>query len=85
MTKPEDIKPDSGELRCSTFRVTGYAMVPVEVQIDVQAYDEAMAMQVADNLLTRKPALMRRHIVNGSEDETSVHSFKSSVAEKLNT
>ena len=82
MSEPKDQTEKSGGLRCSAFRVTGYAMIPVEVQVDVQAYDEAMAMQVANDLFTSKPSLMRRHIVNGSEDETSCHSFKASVAEK---
>jgi len=84
MSEPKDQTEKSGELRCSTFRVTGHAMIPVEVQIEIEAIDEAMAMRVADKVLSTG-RLIYRHIVNGSEDESAAHSFKACAAEKLNT
>lgn len=86
MNEPKDTKPDSGELRCSTFRVVGYAMIPVEIAIDVSnCSTPEEAMQSANECLEKFPQMMKGYIVPGTEDYGCVHSFLASRAEQLDT
>lgn len=63
-----------------TFVVKGYAMIPVEVEITVQARGEASAGRKAERDFK---SLGRKAIVPGSADEGAVHDFRWSSAEEV--
>ena len=86
MSKTKTDGRDFDASRCSTFRVVGFAMIPVQIAIEVtncKTADEAM--QTANECLGKYPSLAKGYIVPGTEDHSCVHSFAASRAEKLDT
>jgi hypothetical protein len=62
-----------------TYRVTGYAMMPVQAEIFVDASSQDAALERAE-LAFKADETKRRFIIKGSEDETAIHSFRASNA-----
>lgn len=67
----------------SAYLVTGYAMVPVKVRIEVKASNESEAGRLAEEMFARSPK-KRSFIVPNSEDDTSVCDFRWSEAVRQN-
>lgn len=64
------------------YQVTGYAMIPIEVSITVQAKSDTEAKLKALKLFDENP---RKHTVPGSEDPYTVHDFQPNSAQILET
>lgn len=66
----------------SKFRVHGYAMVAVEVEMIVDAEDEHAAIRTAVKTF-RKANRKRDYVVSGSADESSVEQWVPSLTERV--
>ena len=67
----------------SKFRVTGIAMVPIEVVMEVEAIGRESALKLAE-LKFETNALSRwKWIVQNSHDDAAVHDFRAGEATPL--
>jgi hypothetical protein len=66
-------------MACSAYVVRGYALVPHEVEITVEAESPRQAMQKAKRIFERGPA-RHRFIVRGSEDLSAAFDFEPNEA-----
>ena len=73
MSKPQTKPRRSLDGIVRHYRVDGYAMVPVEVSVKVQANSEQEAIARAEKLSRHN---LRQGIVSNSMDECSVHDFR---------
>lgn len=64
------------------FRITGYAFVPVKVEIEAVGATAQIAGKTAE-LLWAKRSTGMSYIVPGTEDHGAAHSFKWSEAEPI--
>lgn len=65
------------------FRVSGFAMIPIEVQMVVEAPTEYLAKRAALDLFNHPNCSRRDFIVGGSEDESAVHAWEPLEAKPL--
>lgn len=64
------------------FKVTGLALIPVEVAITVEAVDEVNALAKAIGIFESSKR-KRQFVVPNSEDDGAVHAFEPSEATPL--
>lgn len=64
------------------YRVSGYALMPVEVEIKVRARSKQEARRLALNEFN-SPGGKRPHVVSGSEDESAVHNWRADAIEEI--
>lgn len=65
------------------FRVKGYALVPVEIAMEVVAQNEAQAKQQAEMIFKRPSTKRQQLIVPGTDDELAVHDFRANEATEV--
>lgn len=61
-----------------TYRLTGYALVPVEVEMEVDAEDEQTAIQIGQAHFKSDPSA---YVVSNSADECSACDWEPSATE----
>lgn len=64
----------------SHYRVTGFALVPVEVAVRLEAVSEADAKTIAKTLFRENT---RKYIIPGSSDESAAFDFIPSECQHL--
>jgi len=81
ITNPHKLQagPELGAVTGSAYVVRGYALVPHEVEITVEAESPRQAMQKAKRIFERGPA-RHRFIVRGSEDLSAAFDFEPNEA-----
>ncbi len=70
-------------MRRYRFKVTGLALVPVQVSMSIYGENNADAMQRASAIWKENPKVRRDCIVVNSEDHCSVFDFQPSQAERV--
>jgi len=58
------------------YKVSGYAFVPVLIEVSVNASDEAEAKRIAKEIWNRDAEIRRRSVVPGTVDEDHPHDFE---------